>query len=113
MSQWRRAVLLMALSSGLLLAGPAVGAQAPALTVPTAAEASPTFNAERATDAYLALVPAAQRARSDAYFEGGNWLLVWGTLYSVAILWLLLAFGWSRRMRDLSQRLTTSRPLQT
>ena len=107
------AVALIALTVGLLLAGTAIIAQAPALHVPSAAEASPTFDPERATEAYLALVPPEQRARSDAYFEGSNWLQLWSSLYTVLILGLILAFGWSSRMRDLARRMTNRRPLQT
>ena len=107
------AVALIALTVGLLLAGTAIIAQAPALHVPSAAEASPTFDPERATEAYLALVPPEQRARSDAYFEGSNWLQLWSSLYTVLILGLILAFGWSSRMRDLARRITNRRPLQT
>ena len=77
MYQLHRAVVLIALPIGLLLAGTAIVAQAPVLNVPPAAEASQSFDAERATEAYLAFVPPEQRARSDAYFEGGNWLQLW------------------------------------
>ena len=37
---------------------------------------SPNFSADAATEAYLAEIPAAARARSDAYFEGGYWLIL-------------------------------------
>jgi STE24 endopeptidase len=66
-----------------------------------------------AVDAYLAKMPAAQRARSDAYFEGGYWLLLWDFLSTVFVMWLLLYFRWSARMRDLAERITRFRPLQT
>jgi STE24 endopeptidase len=51
---------------------------------------------------------AARRARSDAYFEGGYWLL-WDYLYGAGIALLLLGRGWSARMRDLAQRVTRFR----
>jgi len=108
-----RAALLIALTIALLLSGTSVLAQGPPLNVPPAAEAAPTFDAARATEAYLALVPAEQRARSDAYFEGGNWLQLWDSLYTIFALGLLLTFGWSARMRDIGRRLTARRPLQT
>ena len=56
---------------------------------------------------------AAQRARSDAYFEGGYWLILWDFLCNVIVMWLLLRFRWSARMRNLAERLTRFRPLQT
>src|ERR1039458_4807785 len=58
------------------------------------------FDVRAAVDAYLAKMPPAQRARSDAYFEGGYWLQLWDFLSTVIVMWLLLRFGWSARMRD-------------
>ena len=75
--------------------------------------AGPAFDVKAAVDAYLAKMPPAQRARSDAYFEGGYWLLLWDFLTTVVVMWLLLRFRWSARMRDLAERLTRFRPLQT
>ena len=83
------------------------------LTVPPEAQPSDHFSAEAATNAYLAQIPAAARARSDAYFEGGYWLLLWDFLMSAVIYWLLLRFGWSAKMRDMAERLTRFKPLQT
>ena len=54
-------------------------------TVPPAAQFSPNFNVDAATEAYLAQIPASSRARSDAYFEGGYWLILWDFLYGAAI----------------------------
>jgi STE24 endopeptidase len=44
--------------------------------VPAAALPSDHFDAEAATEAYLAQIPAAAKTRSDAYFEGGYWLIL-------------------------------------
>ncbi len=82
-------------------------------TVPAGARVSPDFNAETATEAYLAQIPTASRARSDAYFEGGYWLTLWDFLYGVVIALLLLNLRWSASMRDFAQRLTRFKPLQT
>ncbi len=73
----------------------------------------PAFDVRAAVDTYLAKMPPAERARSDAYFEGGYWLLLWDFLSTVFVMWLLLRFRWSARMRDLAERLTRFRPLQT
>jgi STE24 endopeptidase len=83
------------------------------VTVPEAARATDHFDVEAATNAYLAQIPAAARARSDAYFEGGYWLVLWDFLMAVAIYWFLLQFGWSARMRNFAARVTRFRPLQT
>ena len=75
--------------------------------------ASRSFDVKAAVDAYLAQIPADKRARSDAYFEGGYWLLLWDFLSTVAVMWILLRFRWSAWMRDLAERLTRFKPLQT
>ncbi len=72
-----------------------------------------SFDINAAVNAYLAKMPPAQRARSNAYFEGGYWLTLWDFLSTVFVMWLLLHFGWSARMRDLSERITRFHPLQT
>ncbi len=75
--------------------------------------AGPAFDVRAAVDTYLAKMPPAQRARSDAYFERGYWLQLWDFLSAVFVMWLLLRFRWSARMRDLAERITRFRPLQT
>ncbi len=78
----------------------------PGLHVPAAAQPGPDFDVDRATQAWLALLSPEQRARSDAYFEGQYWMRLWSTLYTVAVMWLLLRSGASRRMRDAAERIT-------
>jgi STE24 endopeptidase len=90
-------------------------AKAPITTwVPEAAKApASSFDVKAATDAYLAEIPPARRASSDAYFEGGYWLMLWDFLYGAAVMLLLLATGLSARMRDWAERFTRFKPLQT
>ena len=85
----------------------------PPMPVPAAAQPHPDFDVKAAVDAYLATIPADKKARSDAYFEGGYWLLLWDFLYGGAVLILLLKTGWSARMRDFAERATRFKPLQT
>jgi STE24 endopeptidase len=54
-----------------------------------------------------------EQARSDAYFEGGYWLLLWVPMYAAAAMWLMLRLSWSARMRDLAGRITKKMPLRT
>lgn len=82
------------------------------ISVPEAAKASDHFDVEAATNAYLAEIPASARARSDAYFEGGYWLILWDFLMSLVVYWILLRFGWSAGMRNFAQRLSRFRWLQ-
>lgn len=70
---------------------------------------STAFDVEAATRAYLATFSGAARARSDAYFEGGYWILLWGTLISAGIAWAVLHFGVAARLSAWAQRVTGGR----
>jgi STE24 endopeptidase len=83
------------------------------ITVPPEAQPSANFSAERATEAYLAEMPSEAKARSDAYFEGGYWMILWDFLYGVIVAFLLLNLRWSAAMRNLAERITRFKPLQT
>jgi STE24 endopeptidase len=72
----------------------------PQLSIPAEAAWGPTFDVGRATDAYIATIPAADRAKSDAYFEGGYWIEFWSALVTVAICLFLLHFRFAARLRD-------------
>jgi STE24 endopeptidase len=85
----------------------------PTVVVPKEAEASADFNAERATEAYLAEIPPAARTRSDAYFEGGYWLMLYDFLAAVGIALLLLNLRWSAAMRNAAERATRFKPVQS
>jgi STE24 endopeptidase len=85
----------------------------PALQIPAGAEAGPGFDAEAATKAYLATWKPDQKARSDAYFEGGYWLQLWDLLIAAGISILLLATRLSAKFRDWSQRIASPQPLVT
>jgi STE24 endopeptidase len=76
-------------------------------------QAAPAFDVNAAVETYLAKMPPAERARSNAYFEGGYWLQLWDFLSTVLVMWLLLRFRLSMRMRGLAERITRFRPLQT
>ncbi len=70
------------------------------LSIPPEAVWGPTFDAGRATDAYIATVPAADREKSDDYFEGGYWIELWSALITVAVCVLLLRLRFAARVRD-------------
>lgn len=106
-----RILLAAALAAAAVLAEPA--ALAPAAPVPAAASgASGSIDVEAATRAYLELLPAAQREKSNAYFEGGYWLRLWDFLWGAGVALLLLATGLSARMRDRAERVSRVRALQ-
>lgn len=104
--------LLVWVVLGVLLAGSVLAVAAPTtelppgLQIPDAARPGPDFNADRATEAYLDLLSPEQRAQSDAYFEGGYWLQLWGLLYGLLVAWILLRSGLSRKMRDFGRRVS-------
>lgn len=62
------------------------------------------FDVETATRAYLDTLQGAARAKSDGYFEGGYWLILWGALVSFLADALLLRFALSARLRDWATR---------
>lgn len=100
-------VLLVFLFAATFLAG---SPSAP--IVPPAAQASAHFDVQAATGAWMATVPHDQKLRSDAYFEGSYYLMVWDLLSLVAIMALFLQTGLSARMRNLAERITRGKTLQ-
>src|SRR5437763_5843943 len=83
----------------------------PPSPVPVAAPAGMT-DPETATRAWLDTMPPNEKARSDAYFEGTYWLILWNFLLTVAIALFLLATKLSARIRDLAAALTSFRAVQ-
>jgi len=82
----------------------------PASIVPADNPAS--FDPAAATRAWLDTVPAEKRQKSDAYFEGGYWLLLWNFLFTAAISIFLLQSRISARLRDWAERITRVKSLQ-
>jgi Zn-dependent protease with chaperone function len=105
-------------SAGAFAAGPPAKADhattmPAAISVPPAAQPSAHFDPEAATNAYLALIPPAAKKGSDAYFEGGYWLVLWDFLYGAVIALLILNLRWSAAMRNLAERITRFGPVRT
>jgi len=71
-----------------------------------AAAAAVPFDPEAATRAYLDTLQGAARAKSDAYFEGGYWLPLWGALISVLVYGAMLHFGWAAKWSGWASRIT-------
>ena len=106
-------VLFAVFGFGLAQAQPAIQPTVDITKVPAAAQPSANFNADAATEAYMAMIPPAAYARSNAYFEGGYWLILWGFLYGSAVSLLLLFTRWSAKMRTAAERITRFKWLQT
>jgi len=77
-----------------------------------APQQSTAIDPAAATQAWLNSVPQDKRDKSDAYFEGGYWLLLWNYLVAAAISILLLSSRISERLRNSSERLTRYKTLQ-
>jgi STE24 endopeptidase len=111
---WSFALLILFAAFGLgsVQAQPAIQPTVDITQVPAAAQPSAHFDANAATEAYMAMIPPAATARSNAYFEGGYWLILWDFLYASAVCLLLLNLRWSAKMRDLAERITRFKWLQ-
>jgi Zn-dependent protease with chaperone function len=86
--------------------------QAAAVDDPGYGKGARSLDPAAATQAWLDSVPRDQRERSDAYFEGGYWLILWNFVLAVAISVFLLTSRFSARLRDFSERVTKVRNLQ-
>lgn len=73
------------------------------LALPGLAQAA-AFNVDHATQLWLKTLSGPAKARSDAYFEGGEWLGLWGALISVALCWFLLRIRLLPAVRDMMHR---------
>ncbi len=57
------------------------------------------FDPAAATAAYLATLPPEAHAKATAYTQGGHWVLLWGTLVSILVSWIVLRTGVLVRLR--------------
>jgi len=73
------------------------------------ATAAAAFDVDAATRAYLATFNGAARAKSDAYFEGGYWLILWNAVVGIGITWTFLHFGYAARLSAWATRVTGTR----
>ena len=96
-----------------LIAAPLTVTAQPASAVLTnSPETVKPLDPAAATRAWLDTIPAEKRAKSDAYFEGGYWLILWNFLLGAAISLFLLGSGLSARLRDFVERTTRFRWLR-
>lgn len=115
--RFRLFTVLAALVMGFSLLSAAQAQSEPAAPIHIVPRAAPTthvdvrpllppgvanFSAEKATAAYMARISPADRARSDAYFEGGYVLLVVDLIYALIVAGILLWAQISARMRDVA-----------
>ena len=70
------------------------------------AATSDGFDVASATRAYLDTLQGPARAQSDAYFEGGYWLPLWGTAIGLPVDWLFLRFRIAHTLRTFGERVS-------
>jgi STE24 endopeptidase len=78
----------------------------------TTLQGAPPLDPAAATKAWLDSVPQDKREKSDAYFEGGYWLILWDYVVVAGVCILFLFSQLSARLRDFSERLTRYKTLQ-
>ena len=59
-----------------------------------------SFDPAAETARYLATLSPEAHARATAYTHGGHWLILWGTLVSLAVVFILLKSGVLARLRS-------------
>jgi len=62
------------------------------------------FDPEVATQAYLDTMTDEQKAKSDAYFEGGYWLILWNLFYGLGLAWIFMSMGLSSKLKQVAQK---------
>lgn len=62
------------------------------------------LDVDAATRAYLDQLQGEARERSNSYFEGGYWLIVWGAMVSCFADGAFLKFRWSSKIRSFAER---------
>lgn len=70
----------------------------------TAVSSVAVFNPDMATQVYLNTLSSEEKERSDRYFEGGYWLILWGMIMEIIVAILFLFTGLSRWMIRISER---------
>ena len=95
--------LITVCSAFALIAASAQETQVPVASAETQ-QSGQVLDPAAATQAWLAKVPRNERKKSDAYFEGGYWLILWNFLLAAAISIFLLASRISARLRDFAER---------
>ena len=105
--------LLAALSLSVVMNLPVRAEEAAAFSTPVPAPSiPPNVDPATATRMWLDTVPAEKRARSDAYFEGKYWLILWEFVTAAVISIFLLVSGISARIRDWAEKLTRFKTMQ-
>lgn len=63
-----------------------------------------SFNIDSAVQVYLNMLTPEQKAKSDAYFEGGYWLQLFNLLYGFGVAFIFLRLGLGKWMKKISSK---------
>ena len=83
-------ITFLLLASCLMISAPLLSAQPEPAPLTNAPKTVTSLDPAAATRAWLETVPAEKLARSDAYFEGGYWLILWNYLAGIVVALVLL-----------------------
>jgi len=70
------------------------------------------FDVEQASRAYIDTLQGAELEKSNQYFEGGYWLILWAALVGLLVDFAILQSRLSARFRDWAERVTSRKWLQ-
>jgi STE24 endopeptidase len=73
-------------------------------TLVSSIEKKEHFDADVATNEYLDMLTPEQKAKSDAYFEGGYWIQLWDFIIQIIIAWFFLSLGLSGWIKKLATK---------
>ncbi|VAW02440.1 Peptidase, M48 family [hydrothermal vent metagenome] len=75
-------------------------------------EAANGFDVEQASRAYIDMLGGDQLEKSNSYYEGGYWLILWGAVVGLLVDFFILQSRLSARFRDWAERITKKKWLQ-
>ena len=70
------------------------------------------FDVEQASRIYIDTLQGAELEKSNNYFQGGYWLILWGAIIGILVDFLILQSRLSARFRDWAERVTSRKWLQ-
>jgi STE24 endopeptidase len=62
------------------------------------------FDANVAAQSYISALSPGKKAQSDAYFEGGYWIQLWGFVLDILTAWIFLSLGLSKWIKRIASR---------
>lgn len=77
-------------------------------TVDSVCVKTEAFDPEVATQQYLDTLSPEAKEKSDSYFEGGYWLILWNLLYGIAVAWIFLGLGLSKWIKSIATKAESS-----